>query len=417
MTVSKSVANEKVERNPRWSEATLAIHGAVESDPSNGAIMTPIYLTSTYELVRVGVDRGFDYSRTANPTRSVLQKHLAKLENGSYCSTQVTGMAAVTAVAHLFKSGDHVIVSEDCYGGVFRLFNQVFEWLGVDVSYIDLKNETLLSESIQNTTRCIWAESPTNPLLRIVDIRTTSEIAHQHNAWLLVDNTFCSPVNQNPLDLGADIVLHSLTKYINGHCDTLGGAVITRDSTIAEKIDYNTNVLGIGLSAFDSWLILRGVKTLPLRYKQQEKSAGIIADYLANNPLVSQVIYPGLPSHPDHELAKRQQRGFGAMIGFEVRGGISGAIRVVESTSIIKLAESLGGVGSLIEIPAVQSHASMTPEARKQAGISDSLIRFSVGLEDVNDLIEDLDCAISNISKTLSQEYKQEKSYAGIQPA
>jgi len=400
MTVSNFIKHEKVLRNPNWTEATLAVRGSVEPDPINGALMTPIHLSSTYELERIGVDRGYDYSRTANPTRSVLQKHLAKLENGTYCSVQVTGMAAATTVAHLFKAGDHIILSEDCYGGVFRLFHNVFEHLGVEISYVDLKNIKLVQDSIQKNTRCIWAESPTNPLLRLVDIPTLANIAHQNDSWLLIDNTFCSPINQKPLDLGADLVLHSLTKYINGHCDTLGGAVITKDKSLAEQIDYNTNVLGIGSPAFDSWMILRGVKTLPIRYKSQESSAQNIARFLEKHPRVKRVIYPGLESHPDHDLAKRQQTGFGSMIGFEVLGGTPAAIQVVESTNIITLAESLGGVGSLIEIPAVQSHASMTIDARKKAGISDSLIRFSVGIEGTEDLIEDLNQALNQIQIT-----------------
>lgn len=412
MTVSNFLNNEKVLRNPEWTEATLAVRGAVEPDPINGALMTPIHLSSTYELEKVGVDRGFDYGRTANPTRSVLQQHLAKLENGHFCFVQVTGMAAATAVAHLFKAGDHILLSEDCYGGVFRLFHNIFEHLGVEVSYVYLKDLDLVNKSLQPNTRCIWAESPTNPLLRLVDISALSEIAHQHGSWLLVDNTFCSPVIQKPLNLGADIVLHSLTKYINGHCDTLGGAIITKDAELAERIDYNTNVLGIGLPAFDSWMILRGVKTLPIRYKSQEKSANKIARFLENHPNVKKVIYPGLESHPDHTLAIQQQKGFGSMIGFEVVGGTASAIQVVESTEIITLAESLGGVGSLIEIPAVQSHASMTPEARKQAGISDSLIRFSVGIEGVEDLIGDLDHALNQIHQTNG--IKKEVEHVGI---
>lgn len=412
MTISKFVETEKTSKATSWREDTIAVRGGIEADPSNGAIMTPVHLTASYKIDRVGHDKGYDYSRTANPTRSVLQQHLAQLENGSYCTTHITGMAAATAVAHLSKAGDHIIVSEDCYGGVFRLFNDIMKPLGVEVSFIDLKDADAVQSTIQPNTKCIWAESPTNPLLRLVDIRELAGISDQHDLILVVDNTFASPALQKPLELGAHVVLHSLTKYINGHCDVLGGAVITRDAELAGRIDALTNALGIGSSPFDSWLILRGSKTLKVRYAQQQASAQQVAEHLEQHPLVKKVIFPGLESHPDHTLAKRQQTGPGAIIAFEVEGGKDGAFATVENTELCVLAESLGGVASLIEVPAFQSHASMTAEARAQAGINDGLIRLSIGLEDVEDIIDDLDQALANIgrAKQNGQRVHQEES-------
>ena len=411
MTVSNFIKNDRIDINKNHGEKTKVVHGAITPSEDNGALMTPVHLTSTFKLDKVGLDKGYDYSRTANPTRSVLQKHLAELENGSYCSTHITGMASVTAVAHLLKAGDHIIISEDCYGGVFRLFNDILRNYGVEISFIDLNDQNLLETSIQENTKCIWAESPTNPLLRLVDIQYLSEIANKNNAFLVVDNTFCSPVLQKPLDLGAHIVLHSLTKYINGHCDVLGGAVITKDAKLAEKIDFNTNALGIGSSAFDSWMIIRGVKTLFVRFKQQQKTAIKVAKFLERHDKVKRVIYPGLKSHPDYQLAKKQQKGPGAMIAFEVEGDKIGAITTVENTIVCTLAESLGGVNSLIEVPAFQSHQSMTPEGRAKAGISDGLIRLSIGLEDAKDLISDLNQALSQIDVKKYQQQTAQLEY------
>jgi cystathionine beta-lyase/cystathionine gamma-synthase len=306
-------------------------------------------------------------------------------------------MAAATAVAHLFKQGDHVIISEDCYGGVFRLFNDVIRHFGIEVSFTDLKNLDGVQKAIRPNTKCIWAESPSNPLLRLVDINALAEIANSSNALLVVDNTFCSPILQKPLDLGAHIVVHSLSKYVNGHSDVLGGAVITKNKKLGDRIHFLTNALGIGSPAFDSWLILRGIKTLKVRYSHQQKTTQTVAEWLQDHLKVKRVIYPGLPSHPDHELAKRQQKGFGAVITFEVDGGKEGAKTVAESTEVCTLAESLGGVTTLIELPAFHSHASMTDKARQKAGINDALIRLSIGLEDENDLINDLGQALRQL--------------------
>lgn len=384
---------------------TDVVHGAVQPEPITGALMTPVHLTSTYQIGKVGKNFRYDYSRTANPTRDVLQDQLALLEGGRYCSTHITGMAAATCVAHIFKKGDHIICSQDCYGGVFRLLSNVMAPLGLKTTFLDLQDLEAVKAAICDNTRLIWAESPTNPLIRLVDIKALARIAHDKNLLFLLDNTFATPVLQKPLEMGADIVIHSLTKYINGHCDTLGGAVITIDAGLAERIDYMTNAMGIGSSAFDSWMIIRGLKTLPLRFRQQQSNAETIAQFLEEHNFVEKVFYPGLESHPDHALARRQQKGFGAMIAFEVKGSKVGAFAFAENTKLFSLAESLGGVHSLVEVPAFQSHASMTPEAREQAGISDGLIRLSVGVEDKDDLVADIKQALDAAQKVVESSH------------
>ena len=376
-----------------WKESTRIVHGNQNADPVHGGLNAPLYLSSSFKWNTVEDDGGYEYSRTANPTRTVLEDQLSQLENGKFCSTHSTGMAAATAVAHLFKQEDHVIIAEDCYGGVHHLFNDIIRHFGVEVSFIDLKDLEKVQVAIQSNTKCIWAESPSNPLLRLVDIKALSEIANSAQALLVVDKTFCSPILQKPLDFGAHIVVHSLSKYLNGHSDVLGGAVITNNKKVADRIHFLTNALGIGSPAFDSWLILRGIKTLKVRYKHQQKVAQKVAEWLHKHPNVKRVIYPGLQNHPDHELAKRQQQGFGAVIAFEVKNGKYGAKTVVENTELCTLAESLGGVMTLIEIPAFHSHASMSKEARQMAGISYGLIRLSIGLEDAEDILDDLDQA------------------------
>ena len=403
-----------VDPHPQWKESTLTVKNAIDTDPQNGSLNPPIYLSASYKWNSVHDHGGYEYSRTANPTRTVLQENLAQLEGGNHCSTHVTGMASITTVAHLFKQGDHVIIAEDCYGGTHRIFSQIFHHLGVDVSFIDLKNHCLLKETIQENTRCIWAESPSNPLLRLVDICQLSQIANQYDILLVVDNTFCSPILQKPLALGAHIVVHSLTKYVNGHSDVLGGAVITNNPKLGEKIDFLTNALGIGSTAFDSWLIVRGMKTLNIRYAQQQKSAQKVAEFLEEHTGVKRVIYPGLKCHPDHQLACDQQNGFGAVITFEVMGGAPNAVTVAEQTQLCTLAESLGGISTLIEIPAFHSHAAMGATHRMDAGISDGLLRLSIGLEDHHDIIEDLEQALVNIQLSAEnikgQEYTMPRS-------
>ncbi len=391
-----------VDPHPHWKESTLTVKNAIEVDPHHGSLTPPLYLTASYKWESVHYHGGYEYSRIANPTRTVLQENLAQLEGGKYCSSHLTGMASITTVAHLFKQGDHVIIAEDCYGGTHRIFSQIFHHLGVDVSFIDLKNHYLLKETIQKNTRCIWAETPSNPLLRLVDICQLSQIANQYEILLLVDNTFCSPILQKPLALGAHIVVHSLTKYVNGHSDVLGGAVITNDPKLGKKIDFLTNALGIGSTAFDSWLIVRGMKTLNIRYAQQQKSAQKVAEFLEEHSQIKYVIYPGLKSHPDHRLACEQQNGFGAVIAFEVNGNASNAISVAEHTQLCTLAESLGGISTLIEVPAFHSHASMNAEARKNAGISDGLLRLSIGLEEHHDIIADLEQALAKIQPSVA---------------
>ncbi len=382
--------NHAVDPHSLWNESTRIVQGSQHADPIHGGMNAPLHLSTSFKWNTVNDDGGYDYSRTANPTRSILEEQLAQLENGQYCSTHGSGMSAVTAVAHLFKQGEHVIISKDCYGGVFRLFNDVIRHFGVEVSFVDLKNLDRVRDVLQPNTKCIWAESPTNPLLRLVDIKALSIIANESDAFLVLDNTFCSPILQKPLDLGAHIVVHSLSKYINGHCDVLGGAVITNDKDVANRIHFLTNAMGIGSPAFDSWLILRGIKTLNIRYRHQEKTAMFVAKTLAKHPLISRVIYPGLKSHPDHDLAKRQQNGFGSVICIELSGGLDAAKILAEGTKLCTLAVSLGGVSTLIEVPAFHSHASMTKAARVEAGISNGLIRLSIGLEEPEDIVNDL---------------------------
>ncbi len=405
--MAKKNNNHKAYPQSLWNESTRIVHGSQNADPLHGGLNAPLHLSTSFKWNSVEDDGGYEYSRTANPTRTVLEEQLAELENGQYCSTHGTGMAAATAVAHLFKQGDHVIISEDCYGGVFRLFNDVIRHFGVEVSFIDLKDLDRVRKAIRPNTKGLWAESPTNPLLRLVDIKALAEIANSADSLLVVDNTFCSPILQKPLDLGAHIVVHSLSKYVNGHSDVLGGAVITKDKAIGDRIHFLTNALGIGSPAFDSWLILRGIKTLKVRYSHQQKTTQAVAEWLQKHPKVKQVIFPGLTSHPDHELAKRQQKGFGAVISFAVEGGKEGAKTVVENTELCTLAESLGGVTTLIEIPACHSHASMAEAAREKVGINYALIRLSIGLEGEEDLIGDLDQALNQISEIRVQKNNQ----------
>ncbi|MGE4159655.1 MAG: PLP-dependent aspartate aminotransferase family protein [Planctomycetota bacterium] len=378
---------------------TQCIHGGLFPEEQFGSLSTPVYLTSTFVLEGVGKDKGYDYSRTGNPTRTALAQHLAVLEGGVACSVHGTGIASITTVLHHFKAGDHILVTQDCYGGTHRLISQNLTHFGLEADFVDFTDVTKLEAHVKPNTKAIWVESPTNPVLKLCDLEALGTFSKKHNLTYIVDNTFASPAGQNPIKFGADLVVHSTTKYINGHCDCTGGAVISRTKAWGERIAWLTNCLGTGQSPFDSWQILRGSKTLSVRYKAQQASAASIAQWLESHPAVAKVHFPGLKSHPQHELAKRQQKGFGAIIAFEVRGTPAEARAVVENTKLIKLAESLGGVQSLIEVPAFQSHASMTPQARINAGISDTLVRFSVGLEDSEDLIRDLDQALSKVGK------------------
>ena len=373
---------------------TRAIHVGEEPESmQHGDVVSPIHLSTTFAKRSIReVEEGYVYSRSGNPTRESLERKLAALENAKYGLAFSSGLAAEsTILLALLRKGDHVIAFDDLYGGTKRLFNQVMERFGIEFTYVDAREPENVRRAIRENTKMVWLETPTNPLLKLADIRAISEIAHERGLIVVVDNTFASPYFQNPLDLGADIVLHSVTKYLGGHSDVVGGAVMVNDDELYEKLKFHQNAVGAILSPFDSWLVMRGIKTLAVRMERHEKNAMKIARYLEEHPLVERVYYPGLPSHPQHELAKRQMRGFGGMLSFELKGGLEDAVRFVESLKIFALAESLGGVESLIELPALMTHASVPKEEREKVGIRDSLIRVSVGIEDVEDLIEDLE--------------------------
>ncbi len=372
---------------------TLAIHAGQEPDPTTGAIMTPVYQTSTYVQEGPGQHKGFEYSRSQNPTRSALEANLAALEGAKYGSAFASGCAATTTMMHLFKSGDHIIAGDDLYGGTYRLFDKVLTNMGIEFTFVDLTDLTNLEKSLKPNTKAIWLETPTNPLLKIFDIAAICEFAKAHKLLSFCDNTFATPVFQRPLDLGCDVVVHSTTKFLNGHSDVVGGFVGTSDAELEERIKFLQNSIGAVPGPWDSWLVLRGTKTLPIRMRQHDENGRKIADFLANHQQVEKVIYPGLSSHPQHEIAKKQMCGFGGMISFVLKGGLEQATSFLKATKIFALAESLGGVESLIEHPAIMTHASVPAEIREDLGISDGLIRLSVGIEDIDDLCTDLDKA------------------------
>ncbi len=376
---------------------TRAIHAGQSPDPTTGAIMTPVYLTSTYVQESPGVHKGWEYSRTHNPTRKAYENCIANLESGKFGFAFASGCAATTTIMHMLNAGEHVVAMDDMYGGTFRLFDKVLKNQGLQFSYIDLTKVEMIEKSIQPNTKMIWVETPTNPTLKLADIRTICEIAHKKNILVVVDNTFMSPYFQRPLELGADIVVHSATKYIGGHSDVVGGVAVTSDAKIAEKLAFLSNSMGGVQGAFDSFLALRSLKTLPLRMKAHAENAMKIAKYLEKHPLVEKTVYPGLESHPQYTLAKKQMSGFGGMITFFIKGGMESARTFLESVKVFALAESLGGVESLIEHPAIMTHASVPAEQRKILGIDDSLIRLSVGVEDCADLLADLDQAFKKV--------------------
>ena len=376
---------------------TRAIHAGQSPDPTTGAIMTPVYLTSTYVQESPGVHKGWEYSRTHNPTRKAYENCIANLESGKFGFAFASGCAATTTIMHMLNAGEHVIAMDDMYGGTFRLFDKVLKNQGLQFSYIDLTKVEMIEKSILPNTKMIWVETPTNPTLKLADIRTICEIAHKKNILVVVDNTFMSPYFQRPLELGADIVVHSATKYIGGHSDVVGGVAVTSDAKIAEKLAFLSNSMGGIQGAFDSFLALRSLKTLPLRMKAHAENAMKIAKYLEKHPLVEKTVYPGLESHPQHVLAKKQMSGFGGMITFFIKGGMEPARTFLESVKVFALAESLGGVESLIEHPAIMTHASVPAEQRKILGIDDSLIRLSVGVEDCADLLADLEQAFKKV--------------------
>jgi O-succinylhomoserine (thiol)-lyase len=370
---------------------TLAIHAGHDPQEHFGAVMTPIYQTSTFAFRGVDKPGPFDYSRSGNPTRKALETCLARLEGGTAGFAFATGMAAEATVLMMFAAGDHLVVHDDLYGGTYRLFESVFASKQIRVRYVDLRNLADLRTALADAPKAVWIESPTNPLMNLVDIRAVSELAHSHGALIICDNTFLSPYFQQPLELGADIVVHSTTKYINGHSDVVGGGVVVKDPRLAEKIGFLQNAMGTCAGPQDCFLTLRGIKTLAIRMEEHNRSALEIARWLEKHPKVSAVLHPGLESHPQHELALRQTRGFGGTFSFRVRGGEAAAKELLGRCRVFTLAESLGGVESLIEHPATMTHASVPKDVLTEWGITPDLIRISIGLEDVRDLIADLD--------------------------
>jgi cystathionine beta-lyase/cystathionine gamma-synthase len=369
--------------------STRAIHAGQDADPATGATIVPIYQTSTFTQSGVGEHKGYDYSRTVNPTRTALQIQLAALEDAIFCSAFASGMAATSAVMNLLSAGDHVVVGEDLYGGTYRIFTKVYARYGVEFSFVDMSDLDATRAALRPNTKMLWAETPTNPLLNLVDIAALAALKPA-GVLLTVDNTFASPYFQAPLALGADIVVHSTTKYIGGHSDTVGGATMTNDEAVAADLKFHQNATGGVPGPFDAWLAMRGAKTLAIRMREHAHNAEIIANFLAARDDVERVYYPGLTSHPQHALAVRQMRGFGGMVSFAVAGDAERAFAFAKATKLFSLAESLGGVESLIGIPARMTHGSIPPDERARRGITDNLIRLSVGIEDSGDLVEDL---------------------------
>jgi cystathionine beta-lyase/cystathionine gamma-synthase len=376
--------------------STICLHAGQEPDPSTGAIITPIYQTSTYVQEELGKHKGFEYGRTQNPTRMALERNLAAIEAGKEGFAFASGMAAISAIATMLKSGDHVVVSDNTYGGTFRLFDKVLSRYNLSFTYVDTSQLDLVEQAMTSTTRMLFVETPTNPVMRITDLRAAADLAHRHDARLVVDNTFASPYIQRPIEFGADLVTHSTTKYLNGHSDSIGGIVVAvRDDDI-EWLRFVQNAAGAILSPFDSFLVLRGTKTLALRMQQHNANGQALAEFLSAHPKVKHVYYPGLPTHPQHELAKRQMRGFGGMIAFEL-GSQDLARRLLNAVRLHALAESLGGVETLISHPATMTHASVPPERRAAIGITDGMVRISAGIEDIDDLKDDLTQALAAV--------------------
>lgn len=376
--------------------ATKAIHLGQEPDKSTGAVTVPIFQTSTYAQDDVGKTKGYEYSRTGNPTRTALETVIAGLENGNHALAFASGMSAEDSVVRLLSKGDHVVVSDDVYGGTYRLFMSVMMRFGLDFSFVDTSDLGVLERAIRPSTRMLWVESPSNPLLKLTDIRSASKIARSKGILAVVDNTFMSPYFQRPLELGCDIVVHSTTKYLGGHSDVVSGAVVVNDSKLSERLKFIQNSVGAIPGPFDCWLVLRGVKTLALRMERHNANAQAVAEFLEGHPGVERVIYPGLKSHPQHELAQRQMTGYGGMVSFSPKGGVRSSRSILTATKLFLLAESLGGVESLISSPAAMTHASIPAKSRTKTGIRNDLIRLSVGIEDIGDLISDLSQALDN---------------------
>lgn len=375
---------------------TKSVHTGVHKDQQYNSVITPIYPTSTFYWNDLESNSGYDYTRSGNPTRDALNENLAALEGGAGCVTTSTGMSAVHCAMAIFSPGDHIIVPADVYGGSHRLFSQYLNTKGLAFTFVDMTDLDAVKAAVQPETKGVWIETPSNPLMKVIDLAAVVEIAQQADALTLCDNTFLSPYLQRPIEFGVDVVMHSTTKYINGHSDVVGGAVIAKDKEIAEKYAWICNCLGLACSPYDAWLVLRGVKTLAVRMEAQQASAMQIAEFLDGHPAVEKVYYPGLETHPQHELASRQQDGFGAMLSFDVKEGRPVAERVCMHTKLFDVAESLGGVESLISFPVTMSHAAMGAEGRKAAGITEKTVRVSVGLEDAEDLINDLKQALDN---------------------
>ena len=376
--------------------ATRAIHDGQEPDPLTGAVNVPIYLSSTYVQQGIGENKGYEYSRVSNPTRARLEQNLASLEGGVAAPVFASGMAAINAVASLLKSGDHVVCGNDLYGGTPRLFNQVLTRFGLEFSYVDTSDAENVERAIRKNTRMVYVETPTNPLMRISDLATISQICRRKKAELVVDNTFMSPYFQQPLALGADMVVHSTTKFLNGHSDGLGGVVVCSKPEHAEKLAFLQKAAGAILSPFECWLLLRGVKTLAARMEIHDSNGRVVAEFLANHKKVDKVFYPGLADHPQHALANRQMSGFGSMITFET-GSRKNANKLLKKLHVCSLAESLGGVETLISHPATMTHAGLGEKGRKAIGITDGMVRISVGIEDLQDIVEDLDAGLAAI--------------------
>jgi cystathionine gamma-lyase/cystathionine beta-lyase/cystathionine gamma-lyase/homocysteine desulfhydrase len=376
--------------------STDAIHVGQEPDPATGAIVVPIYQTSTFVQEELGKHKGYEYARTSNPTRAALECNLAALERGRFGFAFASGMAAINAIMSLFKVGDHIVAGHNLYGGTFRLFERVLRDSGLSFTYANTCRLEEVEKAFRPNTRMLYIETPTNPVMEITDVSAAARLAHEHKAILAVDNTFMSPYFQRPLELDADIVIHSTTKYLNGHSDGVGGAVILNDAELAARLKFIQNAAGAILGPFDSWLVLRGVKTLAVRMERHNVNGLAVAHHLEAHPKVEKVYYPGLPSHPQHELAKKQMTGSGGMLAFEI-GSLENARTVLKSVRLCSLAESLGGVETLISHPATMTHAIVPPEERRRLGITDGLVRISVGIEDVEDIITDLDQALAKI--------------------
>src|SRR5947207_2942463 len=391
MTANDNMSRKPESQDTRYGFETRAIHAGQDPDPTTGSIIVPIYQTSTYVQEKLGQHKGYEYSRTGNPTRAALEECMASLEEGKYGLAFASGMAAETTIMYLFAQGDHVLVSDDVYGGTYRLFERVLAPYGLQFSYMDMTDPASVREQMRENTKAVWIETPSNPLMKLVDITEVSKIAKEHGAKVIVDNTFASPYGQQPLMMGADIVVHSSTKYLGGHSDAVGGVIVISDDAAYEKLKYLQNAVGAVPGPMDCFLVLRGIKTLGIRMRAHESNARKIAEFLEQHPIVDRVRYPGLPSHPQHDLAGRQMRSFGGMISFQVKGGFEEARQIAQSTRLFLLAESLGGVESLIEHPGLMTHLSV---ANSPLQVPDNLVRLSVGIEDSDDLIRDLATAL-----------------------